>query len=265
MEAIYPALFPLSFFTLLLVERFLSPARAFPKIRWWIPKAIVFFGIGGFINSALPTVLDGLFAGRALLDLSSLGMAGSMVAVLASTFVSYWLHRLFHRVHGLWRWTHQMHHSAERVDMAGFAYTHPFELVIAVGITPVVAMVIGVAPMAAMLAGYITFVMGLFEHFNVKTPQWLGYIVQRPEMHCVHHERGVHAYNYGLPLWDMLFGTLRNPRTWSAQAGFWDGASQQTFAMLIGRDVGAVPSFAASSLTEHEAHRAPARHAPLPS
>jgi sterol desaturase/sphingolipid hydroxylase (fatty acid hydroxylase superfamily) len=264
MESIFPALFPLTFFTLLVAERFLT-GRAFPKVRWWIPKAIVFFLIGGVINSVLPAAFSSLFDGRALLDLSSIGLGGTVVAVLASTLVSYWLHRVFHRFGGLWRWTHQMHHSAERVDMAGFAYSHPFELLIAVGMTPLVAAVIGVAPEAAMLAGYITFVMGLFEHLNVNTPRWVGYIFQRPEMHCVHHERGVHAYNYGLPLWDMLFGTLRNPRTWSAQAGFWDGASQQTFAMLIGRDVGAVPNFAASSQTEREAHRAPARHAPLPS
>jgi len=81
------------------------------------------------------------------------------------------------------------------------------------------------------------FMLGLIEHTNVKTPRWLGYIVQRPEMHCIHHERGVHAYNYGTPIWDMLFGTYRNPRTWAGQVGFWDGASKRTFAMLAGRDV----------------------------
>ncbi|HUS31451.1 MAG TPA: sterol desaturase family protein [Kofleriaceae bacterium] len=244
MESIIPALFPLTYFALLLAERLLG-GRRFPKVRWWIPKGILFFFIGGLINSTLPVALARVFAGHTLLDLSSLGLAGTVVAVIASTFVSYWLHRTFHRFSGLWRWTHQMHHSAERVDMAGFGYSHPFELLIAVGMTPLVASIIGVAPEAAMLAGYLTFVLGLVEHFNVKTPQWLGYIVQRPEMHCVHHERGVHAYNYGLPLWDMLFGTLRNPKAWSGQAGFWDGASKQTFAMLAGRDVAVPPHVAA--------------------
>jgi sterol desaturase/sphingolipid hydroxylase (fatty acid hydroxylase superfamily) len=135
-----------------------------------------------------------------------------------------------------------MHHSAERVDMAGFAYGHPFELVIATSLTPVLSTLIGVSPVAAMVAGYAAFVLGLIEHTNVKTPRWMGTIVQRPEMHCVHHERGVHAYNYGLPLWDMLFGTYRNPRTWAGQVGFWDGASKRTFAMLAGRDVAVPPA-----------------------
>ena len=35
----------------------------------------------------------------------------------------------------------------------------------------------------------------------------------RPEAHCIHHQRGVHAYNYGnIPLWDVVFGTLPQPR-----------------------------------------------------
>ena len=66
----------------------------------------------------------------------------------------------------------------------------------------------------------------------------IGYLVQRPEMHSVHHARGVHAYNYGnLALWDLVFGTYRNPRELVAQAGFWDGASHKLVPMLLGRDV----------------------------
>jgi sterol desaturase/sphingolipid hydroxylase (fatty acid hydroxylase superfamily) len=54
----------------------------------------------------------------------------------------------------------------------------------------------------------------MFQHANLRTPRWLGYIIQRPESHGIHHERGLHAFNYAdLPLWDMVFGTFRNPRT----------------------------------------------------
>jgi sterol desaturase/sphingolipid hydroxylase (fatty acid hydroxylase superfamily) len=32
--------------------------------------------------------------------------------------------------------------------------------------------------------------------------------------HALHHERGVHAYNYGdIALWDMVFGTFKDPET----------------------------------------------------
>lgn len=88
------------------------------------------------------------------------------------------------------------------------------------------------------LAGFIGFLAAVIQHANVRTPRWLGYIIQRPEMHGLHHERGVHAYNYGsVPLWDMLFGTFRNPADFPAEYGFYPGASKRLGAMLIGRDV----------------------------
>ncbi len=82
--------------------------------------------------------------------------------------------------------------------------------------------------------------LGLFYHWNVTTPRWLGYIVQRPESHCVHHEQGVHAYNYSeLPLLDMIFGTFRNPPTFSGVCGFEAGREGRFVALLLGRDVNA--------------------------
>src|SRR5438552_1613546 len=75
----------------------------------------------------------------------------------------------------------------------------------------------------------------LFYHWNVPTPHWLGYLIQRPESHCVHHQEGLHGYNYGdLPLWDMLFGTFRNPRRWEARCGFGPDKEQQLAQMLAG-------------------------------
>jgi sterol desaturase/sphingolipid hydroxylase (fatty acid hydroxylase superfamily) len=79
----------------------------------------------------------------------------------------------------------------------------------------------------------------MFQHANIKTPQWLGYFIQRPEMHNVHHARGIHRYNYAdLPLWDIVFGTFLNPKTVTdLPTGFYTGASARIGAMLIGRDV----------------------------
>jgi hypothetical protein len=81
----------------------------------------------------------------------------------------------------------------------------------------------------------------LFQHANIKTPHWLGYLVERPESHAIHHGRGIHRYNYSdLPLWDIVFGTFRNPRTEEevpAEAGFYKGASSRLLALLLGKDV----------------------------
>jgi sterol desaturase/sphingolipid hydroxylase (fatty acid hydroxylase superfamily) len=79
----------------------------------------------------------------------------------------------------------------------------------------------------------------MFQHANIATPHWLGYLIQRPESHNIHHARDVHRYNYSdLPLWDMLFGTFRNPRTAQAgTCGFYPGASGRLIDMLLGRNV----------------------------
>jgi sterol desaturase/sphingolipid hydroxylase (fatty acid hydroxylase superfamily) len=59
--------------------------------------------------------------------------------------------------------------------------------------------------------------------------------IQRPENHALHHERGVHAYDYGdIALWDMVFGTFKDPETWNGVGGFYDGASRRLPEMLTG-------------------------------
>jgi sterol desaturase/sphingolipid hydroxylase (fatty acid hydroxylase superfamily) len=237
MNAIPPVLFPLTFFVLLALEPFL-PGRPQPKVRGWVPKAIVFFLVGALPNIAIPAATARALDGRSVLHLASLGtLPGVLIAALGTSLTAYLVHRASHYNAFLWRWTHQMHHSAERVDMAGFAYGHPFDIVLGVLVTSLTVAFLGVSPLAAAIAGYFAFLRSLFLHLNVRTPHWLGYVFQRPEMHCLHHERGVLAYNYGLPLWDIVFGTFRNPATWDAEAGFWDGASTRVGDMLLDGDV----------------------------
>lgn len=74
---------------------------------------------------------------------------------------------------------------------------------------------------AAALAGLANFGLAPFQHGQVATPRWLGYRVQRPEAHCLHHQRDVHARNIGdLWLWDLLFGTFAKPATLDVRVGF---------------------------------------------
>ena len=73
--------------------------------------------------------------------------------------------------------------------------------------------ILGVPPAAATMTILIVSFLSMFQHANVRTPRWLGYLVQRPESHTVHHARGIHRHNYAdLPVFDLLFGTFRNPR-----------------------------------------------------
>jgi sterol desaturase/sphingolipid hydroxylase (fatty acid hydroxylase superfamily) len=239
METLVGVLIPLTFVAMLVLER-LFPARQLPVVRGWLLKGTIFFLLGGAFAALLPALASSVLGEHAPLNLSELGtIVGGVVGFAAADLVTYAGHRIVHNVPLLWRWSHQMHHSAERLDVAGSAYFHPLDNLLLGGLNALTLASLGLSPSAAALAGYLGFFAGTFQHLNLRTPQWLGWIIQRPEAHAVHHSRGVHAYNYGnLMLWDLLFGTFRNPAGFSGPAGFWDGASNKLGAMLIGRDVG---------------------------
>jgi sterol desaturase/sphingolipid hydroxylase (fatty acid hydroxylase superfamily) len=220
------------------------PGRAFVRMRLWRLQGLAYFVMSFSLAFVLPYVWDAWLAEHRILDASGLGVGlGALVGVLVMELVTWCWHRLLHKSDLLFRWFHQTHHAAERIDMfsawtfhpldvAGFSLVGSFSLVFLVGLRAE----------AAVLAVTIVNCMAMFTHANVKTPRWLGYIIERPESHAVHHERGVHAYNYcELPLWDMLFGTFNNPATFEREVGFWDGASRRFGALLFGRDVSQPP------------------------
>ncbi len=104
--------------------------------------------------------------------------------------------------------------------------------------TIVSVFVLGLDPLTAAVVGYVSAFYAMFQHWNVRTPRWLGYIIQRPESHGLHHELGVHANNYSdFPLWDMLMGTFVNPRTFNGAVGFAGDAQERRVAMLLFQDV----------------------------
>lgn len=222
----------------------LWPARDYPSVDRWVLKGIVAFLVYAGLSTALPFVWDAWLGEHRLIDATGLGTWGGAAAgFLAVEGFMYGWHRLMHNNDFLWRWFHQMHHSAERVDVAGAFYFSPLDMV---GWTFLgsLALVwaVGVTPEAAVVANVIVTFFGMFSHANIRTPKWLGYFVGRPEMHAVHHERGSHAHNYcDLPFIDMAFGTYKNPQTFEGLGGFYDGASSRVVDMLLGRDV-SVPS-----------------------
>jgi sterol desaturase/sphingolipid hydroxylase (fatty acid hydroxylase superfamily) len=238
MENVIGIAIPASFVLALVFERIFR-AQQLPKVRGWLWKGLAFFLLTGVVNSVLPAVIAKLVGPHAPLHLSALGLLPSALLGWAlADLVGYWVHRGMHSVPFIWRWTHQMHHSAERMDLAGMSYSHPFDILLTFGLTGLATALLGLSPEAGALAGFFGYATAVVQHSNVRTPRFLGYIIQRPEQHGLHHERGVHAYNYGtLMLWDLLFGTFRNPATFPAQYGFWQGASSRLGSMLAGRDV----------------------------
>jgi sterol desaturase/sphingolipid hydroxylase (fatty acid hydroxylase superfamily) len=238
-EDIAPLAIPVLFITFIVWE-LIRPARKLPKVSWWRLQGVLFFLLTGVIGGVLPFALDGFVKKHSLLHLSGLGtLGGAAVGYVLFQFVVYWWHRLQHTSPFLWRWSHQMHHSAERVDIFGVGLFHPFDAAAMTAITlAVFSLVLGLSPAATALAGTYGMFASFLQHANIRTPRWLGYLIQRPEAHGVHHQRGVHGYNYAdLPIWDIVFGTFRNPAVWNEQGGFYDGASKRIGAMLLGRDI----------------------------
>lgn len=225
---------------LLIAIEHVRPVRAFEAVPGWRRKCLAFMPMIVGISAAVPYLMAGVIEDVTLLPGDRLGIAGgTVVGIVGSELLVYWAHRLHHRVGFLWRWIHQLHHSAERVDVFGAAYFHPFEIIegTVVGVL-IFNVVLGLAPEAAFLAAAWQAFSGVFQHGNIKTPTWLGYFIQRPEAHALHHERGVHDFNFAnLPLWDIVFGTFRNPAAWQGTAGFYSGASRHTLRMLLGRDI----------------------------
>ncbi len=240
----------LTFLPLALIPAFMLlalvyEARRYAKPPWWktrmtlattavIAGAVVITGFWG-------TVLGDahLFNGAGLGT-----WAGAATGIVVYEFVHYWYHRVVHHFDWLWRLAHQMHHSAEVMDAFSANYLHPVDLFLFTTWSSLVFFpVLGLSLEAGLIAGAWLGFHTMFQHANIRTPRWMGFLIQRPESHVVHHERGRHRYNYAnLPLWDMAFGTFRNPKNVDGrEVGFYDGASTRILDMLMLRDVSKPP------------------------
>jgi sterol desaturase/sphingolipid hydroxylase (fatty acid hydroxylase superfamily) len=239
-DTLIPILILATYFFMLITER-MWPARQFPRTRWWVALGVGFLVVTAGLNAVIPSLLpmDWIMA-HSLLPGYRLGIAGGILIgyPLVALFTAM-SHRLCHHFNFLWRWVHQIHHAPERVDIPGSVLFHPFDIVQNVLVSVFATVfILGLHPVAGAWVGYVQIFYGLFQHWNVRTPAGLGYIIQRPESHCVHHQRDLHAYNYSdFPLWDIVMGTFKNPAGWQGDAGFLPDRSRKYGAMLLGRDV----------------------------
>ncbi len=234
------SLYLLGLYALLMIWEAAFPARKLPFIRFWKIKGILFFFLFFYLSTYLPLLYAAWLPAGQLIDLSAIhpvvaGIAGTIVYELGM----YIWHWSMHKSDLLWRIFHQMHHSAERLDTYGAFYFSPFDMI---GFTLLgtlcFSFLVGLPPQGVTIMLLVTNFYLIFQHANIKTPRWIGYIIQRPESHAVHHAKGVHAYNYSdLPLFDILFGTFRNPENYVSETGFYQGASAKMGDMLLFKDV----------------------------
>ena len=214
--------------------------RRHDSTRFWRLRATLVtigtFYLAGYIAMFWGNVLGDYH----LLDGSGLGIwGGALVGILIYELAHYWYHRFAHQWDWLWRAGHQMHHSAESLDAFGAYYLHPVDTLNFTTISSLVFFpLLGLSVEAGVIGALFLTFNAMFQHMSLRTPRWLGYIIQRPESHSVHHGKGIHRYNYSdLPLWDMVFGTFRNPEGFQPEHGFYPGASARLPEVLAFQDV----------------------------
>jgi sterol desaturase/sphingolipid hydroxylase (fatty acid hydroxylase superfamily) len=218
----------------------LFPGRKLPYVKFWVVRGLAAFVVYFFLSTYLPLFIDPLLEPYRLFDLSGLGtVAGGLLGILVYELGIYLWHYSLHRFNFLWKTFHQMHHSAERLDTFGAFYFSPFDMV---GFTVLgsvcFSLLVGLPPQSITMVLLAATFFSIFQHANIKTPSWIGYLIQRPESHTLHHAKGIHRYNYSdLPVFDMLFGTFHNPQNFEHETGFYPGASGKVVDMLLAKDV----------------------------
>jgi sterol desaturase/sphingolipid hydroxylase (fatty acid hydroxylase superfamily) len=230
----------LAIYAVLMLWEAIFPGRKLPEIRFWKVKGVFAFSCFFYLSSYLPMFVNPILEPYRLFDLTGLGtLWGGLAAVLLYEFGVFVWHFSMHRSNFLWKTFHQLHHSAERLDTYGAFFFSPLDMI---GWTVLgsicFSLIAGLTPQAITIMLLVTNFFSIFQHANIKTPQWLGYIVQRPESHTFHHAKGIHKYNYSdLPLFDIIFGTFRNPKDFEYETGFYNGASARIWDMLRAKDI----------------------------
>lgn len=228
------------FVALHLWEQLFPRIKNLPKIKYASLRGILSFIVFLYVSTYFPLLIDGYLAPYQLFDLSHLNVGvQAIVGLMFYQFALYFYHISVHKSTLLWRVCHQMHHSSERLDLPS---TYYFSLMDMAGFSLLTSFCfvffMGLAPTAITIVVFSLNFLSQFQHANIHTPQWLGWIIQRPEQHAIHHERGSHMYNYSdFPIYDYFFGTFRNPKDFRDQYGFYDGASARVVDMLLFKDV----------------------------
>lgn len=191
--------------------------RIFPNKQWQTQKG--FSSMLCFLMSIGAIFAQIMFFGW--INIAGIGieinedpLIEGIIFYLIYSLVNYWAHRAKHAMPTAWKYLHKMHHSTSHMDSRVAFYRHPLEMVVnTVILFALGKIILDVSVNAVAMALVIEGILETFHHANIKLPRWirpLGYIIQIPEQHIIHHQKGLHKYNYSpLALWDLIFGTLR--------------------------------------------------------
>lgn len=166
-----------------------------------------------------------------------------ILGVAMIDLVTYWFHRLSHRVPLLWRF-HRVHHSDTSMDSSTYFRGHPLELFLWFGTSNIIAAgIFGIDLLTLGVYFLVSTPFFIIEHTNLRFPKWMdqtfGLVFTTPNIHKVHHERDQHYTdsNYAdiFILWDRLFGTYKYKPAEELHIGLdeFDDDEKQTFWYLL--------------------------------
>jgi sterol desaturase/sphingolipid hydroxylase (fatty acid hydroxylase superfamily) len=102
----------------------------------------------------------------------------------------YWIHRAFHCFPLLWR-VHIVHHSDTEFDVTTANRHHPLESLVSLLVILPVAVLLGAPIIAAFIYTYLSLLINLWSHANIRLPEWLDRVLRRliitPDFHRMHH------------------------------------------------------------------------------
>lgn len=229
----------LSTITFLILER-VFPGRELPNSKGWYGRALLINLCQISITLATNRIWVKLFAGYSLFHLSNfhLPVFEGFLGWLTGTFFFYWWHRIRH-LDGFWQIFHQLHHSPKRIEAITSFYKHPLEILSDSTLSAIILYILlGCSMEGAFWFNFFAATGEYFYHSNLKTPHWLRFFIQTPEIHSVHHQLDVHNFNFAdIPLWDRLFGTYKDTLQFVEQCGFPGDSERKILKMLTFRDV----------------------------
>jgi sterol desaturase/sphingolipid hydroxylase (fatty acid hydroxylase superfamily) len=236
----FPVMIILGITILFFVLERALPGRELPEEPGWYLRA-------AFLNACQVGIvlLSGIAWNKWLQGPSLFHLEGRMwpwleglLGWFVGTFVFYWWHRARHDVDSLWRICHQIHHSPSRIEMMTAFYKHPIEIAAdSIIMSLLMFTVLGASPSGAAWYNVFAVFGEYFYHSNLRTPQWVGWFLQRPEHHSIHHQVDLHRFNYGdITWWDRLFGTFRETASFAHACGFPCHHEQGLGAMLVFKD-----------------------------
>jgi len=226
----------------LIIEK-LFPRKQLPNIEGWVSRAILFNFIQLIVILISSITIEKWLGGRSLFKLPWNSFYNGLFAYVLQTWVFYWWHFVRHDNNFLWLFVHQFHHSPERIETITSFYKHPSEYVLNTIIIAVLTQpILGLDKKTNEWLVVFSALAEFFYHVNISTPHWVGYFIQRPEMHIIHHAQDKQCvYNHGdISIWDILNRTFFNPtdeQVNAMQTGFSQGREDQVMDMMVGKNV----------------------------